>query len=128
MNQKPKRWTKERQEIFDFISSHHLVSSGVLEEKFPHIWRASIFRTLKTFLELSIIRRINLWTKFDQYELVDETGDAKHHEHMKCTECQKIMSFESDFICKLLTKVCQNKNFQLKEHAISLLGICNNCQ
>lgn len=55
-----KRWTKEREEILSFIKLQHLVSAPILEKQFTGIGRASIFRTLKTFCELGLLRRVNL--------------------------------------------------------------------
>ena len=120
------RWTRERQEILDFIKKEHLISAQILEAHFPHIGRASIFRTLKTFCDIGILRRVNFGKGYDEYESVDSTHS--HHEHMRCTKCEKIISFDSEFICKLLTKVAKNYGFQMKEHSINLLWVCRECQ
>jgi len=46
------RVTQERVDIFQHICGCHIFSCNDLLEKFPDIGRASVFRTLKLFLEL----------------------------------------------------------------------------
>lgn len=121
-----KKWTQEREEILTFLQEIHIFSSQLLLDRFPKLGRASIFRTIALFLEMWIVRRVNLWSKGDEYEYIENS--SVHHEHMKCEKCGIVMSFESDFICKLLAKVCKNKGFTLKEHSVSLLGFCEKCK
>lgn len=121
-----KKWTQEREDILNFLQEIHIFSSQVLLEKFPDIGRASIFRTITLFTQMWLIRRVNLGGKWEEYEFIKSW--IAHHEHMKCTKCNTVISFESNFICKLLEKVCKNKGFKLKEHSISVLWLCDKCQ
>lgn len=116
--------TEERKEVFEYLASHHLVSSAQIVEHFPSIGRASIFRILKLFSDIGVVRRVSLDEKQDLYEIVDENN---HHEHMKCTQCGKIMNFESKDICQMIVNQAKKLGFEVKEHAINIKGCCQNC-
>lgn len=116
--------TPERVKLFEFMQGIHLFSAVDTEKAFPELSRASIFRTLKLYVEIGVLRRIQLWDKAETYEVNDVTH---HHEHMKCTNCGKVTSFESNFLCKLLLQVSKNKEFQMQEHSINILWICKEC-
>lgn len=124
LKEKKKSVTPERVKLFWFMVGKHLFSAQDLEMAFPELSRASIFRSLKLFVEIGVLRRVQLWEKAENYEINHRDS---HHEHMKCISCGKVTSFDSDFICKLLSQVAKNYNFTLKEHSINLLWSCKNC-
>lgn len=118
------RLTKERRSIFEFIEKKHIFKSQDLLDNFENIGRASIFRNLKTFLKLGIIRKIDIWENAETYEFCDE---KHHHEHIKCESCWKIESFEIANICKKIVREAQKKGFTVKSHSVNIMGICENC-
>ncbi|MDD4151079.1 MAG: transcriptional repressor [Candidatus Gracilibacteria bacterium] len=117
--------TKERIDIFSFISEKHLFSANDLILKFGNLGRASIFRTINLFLEIGIIRKISFGERSENYEIVND--DENHHEHMKCEKCSKIINFNSDNICKKILSEASNIGFKVKDHSISIIGTCKNC-
>lgn len=116
--------TQERLQIYNFINKRHIFSCNDLLYNLKNVWRASIFRTLKLFLEIWIIRKVNLWEKIETYELIDETH---HHEHMKCENCENVISFESEDICNKILKEAEKKWFKIKSHNICITWVCKNC-
>lgn len=124
LKKEKKSITPERKILFHAMKKFHIFSAQDVETNCPKIGRASIFRTIKLFCEIGILRRVSLEVGLEQYEINSHTN---HHEHMKCESCGKVLSFDSDFICKLLHKVAKNHNFSLKEHSINLFGNCENC-
>ena len=52
--------TEERKEIFSFLETKHIFSAQELLEQFPVLGRASIFRTIRLFLEIGVLRRLTL--------------------------------------------------------------------
>ena len=117
--------TPERIELFAWMEQKHLFTSGDLESGFTHIGRASIFRTIKLFVELWILRRVNLWESGESYEI--ECCKKHHHEHMKCNSCWDILSFASDSICKQIFVQAKKLSFHIDEHSLSILWKCKNC-
>lgn len=124
LKQHKKSTTPERKQLFSKMNEFHIFSARDIENAFPQIPRATIFRTIKLFFEIWVLRRVTLDTGSEQYEVNDENN---HHEHMMCRICGKVMSFESDFICKLLKKVAKNANFHMTEHSVNIIWNCKNC-
>ena len=52
--------TNERIERFAYIKTKHLVSATDILDAFPNLGRASVFRTIRLFLEIGILRRLTL--------------------------------------------------------------------
>ena len=120
-----KKCTPERLELFAWMEKKHLFNSVDLESAFPNIGRASIFRTIKLFCEIWILRKIYLWEAAESYEI--ECCKKHHHEHMKCNSCGDVLSFESENICKKLFSEAKKIGFQISEHSIWIFGTCKNC-
>lgn len=116
--------TSERLSIFKFLTTIHIFTYNDIEDNFKNIWRASIFRTLNLFLKLWIIRKIDVWDKVMTYELNDHDN---HHEHMKCSSCNSIISFHSDNICKKIFNEAEKIWFKITSHNIWVLWTCKNC-
>lgn len=116
--------TNERMDIFQFLRTKHLFSATDILEEFPQIGRASIFRTIRLFLEIGILRRVTLGERWESYELNDT---SHHHEHMKCTICQSIMSFDSHSICHKIFEEAKKQWFAIQQHSLSILGKCQKC-
>ena len=120
-----KSCTKERKEIFDYFEKKHIVSSSSIIEYFEwDIWRASVFRTLKLFQELSIIRAVQTTEKGESYEL---NHTDHHHEHFNCSDCWECISFESQELCKKIFDEAKKIGFKIQEHNIWVFGTCQNC-
>jgi len=120
-----KKVTPERVRLFESMNSRHLFESKDLIELFPDIGRASIFRTIKLFCEIWVIRRVYLWDWGESYEV--ECCSKHHHEHMKCTWCGDIMSFESESVCDKIFQQARKMGFHISEHSVNILGTCKNC-
>lgn len=118
------RITKERVDIFDFIQNHHLFSANDILKNTENIGRASIFRTLKIFLEIWVIRKVAIGNGSEMYEYHKEWF---HHEHISCDECGKIESFEIPNICEKIAEEARKKWFEVKNHSVNIVGTCENC-
>lgn len=120
-----KKVTPERIELFSWMESKHLFNSSDLEKDFSHIGRASIFRTLKLFCEIWVLRRLSLWESWDTYEI--ECCEKHHHEHMKCTTCWDVLTFASENLCKKIFVEAKKLGFHIDEHSLSIFWKCKNC-
>lgn len=116
--------TKERIDIFDYVNTRHIFTSNDLLENFKNIWRASIFRTLNLFVEIWVVRKVNLWEKIESYEVNNENH---HHEHMKCEKCKSVLNFHSDDIYNQLFNKAKELWFSIKSHNIWISWVCKKC-
>lgn len=115
--------TQERLEVYDWIQDMHLFQASDLIDKFSRIGRASIFRIIALFVEIGVLRKLNLENRWDFYELASHS----HHEHFECNNCHMILHFDAGFICKTLDFFAKKQWFLLQNHQILLSGICPHC-
>lgn len=84
----------------------------------------TIYRTLKSFEEKMIIKRVDLRKESVYYEL-----SHNHHHHIVCTNCGTTESFDGcsikPIVKKALGKSVKFKN--INEHSFELFGICRMC-
>ena len=120
-----KSYTKERRDIFNYLAKQHIISSSDIVDYFEgSIWRASVFRSLKLFQELWIIRRVQSGDKWESYEINDSDH---HHEHFNCSDCGECISFESEKLCKKIFEEAKKIGFTIREHNIWVFGTCQKC-
>ena len=118
------RITQQRIDIFNEIQRIHHFSYDDLEKKLKNIWRASIFRTLKLFNSIWVIKIINSMDWAVMYEIND---NDHHHEHMKCTACKKIIEFDDSILHAGFEKIAKKNNFILEKHSLLFEWKCSEC-
>ena len=121
-----KKVTPERKKLYNWMKKKHLFTASIVEQDFSTISRASIFRTLKLFCNLGILRRVNLGDGAESYEI--ECCETHHHEHMKCLRCWEVLSFASSKICTKIFTEAKKLGFQISEHSINILWTCKTCR
>lgn len=85
---------------------------------------ATVYRALGFFEKHGITRSLQVSSDGKKYELCLE----KHHDHLMCTSCGKIVEFCDDTIEKAQKRIALEKGFVLKDHEMKLYGICKECQ
>lgn len=87
--------------------------------------RASIYRVIKLFEELGIVRRIQIGWKY-KLELSDIFND--HHHHAHCISCQAIISLPlNNHLERLIFDDAEKQNFKVTGHNVELYGYCEQC-
>jgi len=88
--------------------------------------RVSIYRTVTLFESLGIVDRLSTGWKH-KFELSDSF--TKHHHHVTCIRCNKIVSFEeSDAIKQVLKEQAKQVGYLETGHQLEIRGICDSCQ
>jgi Fur family ferric uptake transcriptional regulator len=84
----------------------------------------TLYRTLASFEEKQLVKRVSLKKDAVYYEL-----DTDHHHHIICKNCSKVEDFENTEIEKVLEEVIRKSSkFKIiKDHALELFGVCNAC-
>ncbi|WP_258238804.1 Fur family transcriptional regulator [Arcobacter sp. CECT 8985] len=85
---------------------------------------ATVYRAVKFFEELNIIKSLDVGDGAKRYEL----NLSLHHDHMICTSCSKIIEFNDDVIEEQQEVVAKSNKFVLKDHIMTIYGICEDCQ
>jgi len=123
------RSTRQRDIILDiFLSTHQHVSVEELYLKIktgnPGIGQATVYRTLKLFVESGVAREIILHDGQTRYEHV---MSGEHHDHLVCTKCNAIIEFEDETIEKLQNDIAALHGFLIRSHKLELYGLCATC-
>ena len=124
------KYTKQREIIFETIlnSKKHLNADElniIINKKYPaeKIGIATIYRALAFLEESNLISSISLHKDGKE----SEPSIKKHHDHLICVKCNKIVEFLDDSIEKKQEQIAQQNGFKLLKHTMYLYGICSNC-
>lgn len=123
------RKTPERFTILDAVystSGHftldELGEKLVTEYNFP-VSRATLYNTLKLFLELRLVIRHRLQST-TRYEAC---YDNNSHSHQVCTMCGKVTEIKSPQVIDAINKM-HTKRFRKDGFTLYIYGICSTCQ
>ena len=123
------RKTPERFTILEAvysISGHftldELSEKLIKEYNFP-VSRATLYNTLKLFMELRLVVRHRLQST-TRYEACYDTNS---HSHQVCTICGKVMELKSPLVAKVVQQV-QTKRFRKDGFSLYIYGVCSTCQ
>lgn len=124
------RSTRQRDIILDvFLSTHQHVSVEELYLKVksstPDIGQATVYRTLKLFVEAGLAREVLLHDGQTRYEHVMA---GEHHDHLVCTGCNAIIEFENETIEKLQDEIAARHGFMIRSHKLEIYGLCATCR
>lgn len=124
------RSTRQRDLILDvFLSSREHLSVEELYLKVkasnPGVGQATVYRTLKLFVEAGLAREMTLSDGQTRYEHVMA---GEHHDHLICTNCSKIVEFEDETIERLQNEIAVRHGFSITSHRLELYGLCPACK
>jgi len=123
--------TRQRELILESFlkTGKHIGVEELLQQvrrRSPTIGNATVYRTMKLFVEAGIAEERRFSTGVTLYEAHD--GDEHHHDHLICTACERIFEFENEEIEKLQDEVAESHGFKLTHHKMELYGLCSDCQ
>lgn len=89
-----------------------------------NINEVTVYRTLSSFAEDGILKRIDLRKNSVHFELAEE-----HHHHIVCTNCSEVEDFENSEVEKILGRIVgkSSKFKSIKEHSLEFFGLCMKC-
>lgn len=90
----------------------------------PTISKATVYRTLALLKESKILEEQDFGDGKKLYELALE---RKHHDHLICVKCGRIIEFENDAIERLQDSEASKNQFKIVYHSLKLFGFCKNC-
>jgi Fur family transcriptional regulator, ferric uptake regulator len=94
-----------------------------LREAGRQVSRATVYRTLRLLVEAGLLRELRL-TNRTAYE---HDFGYPSHDHMHCTECNRIIEFRNDEIRRLREAISTEHGFRASAHRFVITGICPSC-
>jgi Fur family ferric uptake transcriptional regulator len=121
--------TTQRLLILDIVRNgpNHFTAQDIFESvgaQNPAIGFATVYRFLRTLSENDFVTEVRLGGMPARYEWAAK----KHHDHLTCVVCAKIVEFENPEIERLQNKVAKEFGFQLTDHVLELYGTCAECR
>ncbi|MGJ8693473.1 MAG: ferric iron uptake transcriptional regulator [Thalassotalea sp.] len=93
----------------------------ILLEQHEEIGLATVYRVLNQFDDAGIVSRHH----FEGGKSVFELSQKKHHDHLVCLKCGKVVEFEDDMIEQRQLDIAKSHNIKLTNHSLYLYGECN---
>ena len=124
-----KRNTLQKRIVQDvFCSMHNHPSAGMVyeavQEKFPGISRATVYRLLAEAAEEGKIQRLKLVDANDRYDITMGT-----HHHVVCRTCGAVADVSVEVDHKHLTETAEgHEGFLIDGCHLEFVGICENCR
>ncbi len=122
------RWTPQRKVILEvFLNQEgHIHIEDLLHRvkiQDPTVGIATLYRTMKLLVDSSLA---DMHT-FNEKTTYERLFQVRHHDHLICKICGKMVEFEHPLIEKYQLEVCERHGFTLKSHRMELFGICKEC-
>ena len=81
---------------------------------------ATVYRVLNQFDDAGIVTRHH----FEGGKSVFELAHKKHHDHLVCLKCGKVVEFEDDVIEQRQSDIAKSHKIKLTNHSLYLYGEC----
>jgi Fur family ferric uptake transcriptional regulator len=111
-------------DIFKRSDNRHLSAEDVYRELLTDgadIGLATVYRVLMQFEQAGLLSR----SHFDTGRAVFELRQDSHHDHLVCVRCGCVEEFHDAEIEYRQRVVAESMGFELKEHALTLYGLCS---
>ena len=122
--------TAQRDLILDvFLRSEGHVSGEdlyrLVSEQDPTVGQTTVYRTLRLLTESGLAREVRFGDGRAHYE---HNYKHQHHDHMICSECNKIIEFYSPELEAIQDAMAAKHRFELTSHLLRMIGICAECR
>lgn len=113
----------------EILSSHnHFEVDGLfvrLYAKSANISRATVYRTLNLLVQGGFLQEVISRERHSHYENI---VGHRHHDHLACLDCGKVIEFRNAGIENLQDEVCKKHDFEPYGHRLEISGFCRSCQ
>ncbi|MDI3547962.1 MAG: hypothetical protein PWR10_1614 [Halanaerobiales bacterium] len=103
------------------LSAQNIFSK--LRRNNPNLRLSTVYRTLNSFVEKKIVRKLDLIDKESFFELLS----GEHHHHLICMKCGEIIPID----CPLKDyeeELIDNTDYTIIDHRLKIYGICPRCR
>jgi Fur family ferric uptake transcriptional regulator len=88
--------------------------------------KATVYRTLALLTEALLLDSVDFERGYRLYERA--TLGHEHHDHLICTECDRVVEFHDEKIEKAQGEVAKAHDFEVLWHTHKLYGRCSECR
>lgn len=101
---------------------------------YPGVGLTTVYRTLELLVGMDAVRKFDFGDGRARYELAEGSGGKRHHHHLVCTRCGRIIDYtdfadEERALVSLAQKELSKRfTFKITDHMIQFSGVCERCQ
>jgi Fur family ferric uptake transcriptional regulator len=123
------RDTTQRGRILDvFLRTEKHVSVEdlyrIINRSKSRVGYATVHRTMKLMAECGLAREVVFDDGVARFE---HSYRHKHHHHLICTRCRKVIEFSSDAMEKAEKAILDRYGFEMESHHYKIYGLCREC-
>ena len=128
LSQKGLRMTPQRLMIVAAVenSTNHISAEEIYEqviEKYPNVNISTVYRTLDTLTEMSLVTKTDLGDGRVRYH----PADKGHHHHLVCRECGAIIDLDEKALAGIQATLLRDYNFIADLRHLGISGKCVKC-
>ena len=131
--------TVPRQEILRTLTEakSHMSAEEIyltVRKAYPAVGLTTVYRTLELLVEMGVLRKFDFGDGRARYELSAGPGGEKHHHHLICSGCGKVIDYtdfideEKELIDKTQNALSKKYGFKINTHDIHFYGLCDKCK
>jgi Fe2+ or Zn2+ uptake regulation protein len=90
----------------------------------PRIGRATVYRSIEKLARMKVLDRIDFADGTHCFRLC---GSESHHHHLACTKCHRVVDLDVCLQDEQIAAIGKRESFAIKDHAITLFGLCKDC-
>jgi Fur family ferric uptake transcriptional regulator len=122
--------TSQREDIAQvfFATNRHISVEELYSEVRrvnPRVGYATVYRTMKLLKECGLAAERHFADGQARFENLEA---ERHHDHLICERCGRIVEFVHPQIEQLQEKVAQRLGFTATTHKMEIYGICQECR
>jgi Fur family transcriptional regulator, ferric uptake regulator len=126
-----KRITQQRRILVEQIASRHehfdadqLLLDLAQKPAGRKVSRPTVYRTLSEMVDAGLLRKMLLGSR----AVYEHDYGYPQHDHLHCTQCNKLIEFSSEEILQLREAVAREHQFRVTGHRFIVSGICSDCR
>lgn len=128
LTEKGIRRTKKRSIILEafFKAGGHLTIEDLLErvkKVDPKIGYVTVYRMLRLLKKIGLAQQWQFGDGHSRFEKI-----TRHHDHLICLKCGRIIEFECPRIEALQEKISKDHHFKIESHVHEIFGYCSRCR
>ncbi len=104
---------------------HEGFTVEALSEELPSVGRATVYRSIRLFLEAGVVCKLPMMDGSSVYSL---TRVGHRHHHSVCVQCGAVAEFEAASIDRSLRAIGADIPGQIVDHRIELYVTCDYCR
>ena len=119
--------TQRRTILHQAMREGHFSAEDLLKfskKEDPTVSKATVYRTLALLKESNVLEEQDFG---DGKKLYERAQGRKHHDHLVCIKCGRILEFENEAIERLQDSEAKKHSFKIVYHSLKLFGFCQNC-